>query len=74
MNAKSLPCLLSIHPPYPFESEMKGDDAVTEEDVPHNAVICGALLKKLTRLIYGSEHVIFLKRVTTKNMTDAKRV
>jgi len=53
---------------------MKGDDAVTEEDVPHNAVICGALLKKLTRLIYGSEHVIFLKRVTTKNMTDAKRV
>mmetsp|Transcript_37872 Transcript_37872/g.66413 ORF Transcript_37872/g.66413 Transcript_37872/m.66413 type:complete len:195 (+) Transcript_37872:666-1250(+) len=33
----------AIHPPYPFETEMKDDHAVTEEDVPHTAVICGAL-------------------------------
>mmetsp|Transcript_37796 Transcript_37796/g.69441 ORF Transcript_37796/g.69441 Transcript_37796/m.69441 type:complete len:187 (+) Transcript_37796:175-735(+) len=31
--------------PYPFETEMKDDHVVNrgEEDVPHNAVICGAL-------------------------------
>ena len=54
----------TVHPPYPFESEMVEEDGTLDEnaleDAPHSAVICGAVKE------FGHTHLL----EQTRNLPD----